>query len=147
MGYPASEELEVNTVHPKTILAVLLLLAPYAYGQASSESAQANQIQQNPAPASQTAPPAAAQGKHGRSAKGDIGSGSGDIGKGAGEGAGSLAKGTGAGAVDLATLHPVNAAGAVGKGGAVAGKDVGVGAAKGTGKIAKGTGKAIKKIF
>jgi len=48
---------------------------------------------------------------------------------------------------DLATLHPVDAAGAVGKGGASAGKNVAVGTAKGTGKIVKGTGKAIKKIF
>jgi hypothetical protein len=53
--------------------------------------------------------------KHGRSAGGDIGSGSGDIGKGAGKGAGNLAKGTGKGAADLATLHPVDAAGQLGK--------------------------------
>jgi hypothetical protein len=53
--------------------------------------------------------------KHGRSAGGDIGSGSGDIGKGAGKGAGNLAKGAGKGAGDLVTLHPVDAAGAVGK--------------------------------
>jgi hypothetical protein len=43
--------------------------------------------------------------KQGRSAGGDIGSGSGDIGKGAGKGAGNLAKGTGKGAGDLVTLH------------------------------------------
>jgi hypothetical protein len=85
--------------------------------------------------------------KQGRSAGGDIGSGSGDIGKGAGKGAGNLAKGTGKGAADLATLHPVDAAGAIGKGGASAGKNVAVGTGKGTGKIVKGTGKAIKKIF
>ena len=85
--------------------------------------------------------------KHGRSAGGDMGSGSGDIGKGAGKGAGNLAKGTGKGAGDLATLHPVDAAGAVGKGGASAGKDVAVGTAKGTGKIVKGTGKVLKKPF
>jgi hypothetical protein len=83
----------------------------------------------------------------GRSAGGDIGSGSGDIGKGAGKGAGNLAKGTGKGAADLATLHPVDAAGAVGKGGASAGKNVAVGTAKGTGKIVKGTGKLLKKPF
>lgn len=85
--------------------------------------------------------------KKGRSAGGDVGSGSGDIGKGAAKGAGNLASGTGKGAADLATLHPVNAAGAVGKGGASAGKNIGVGTAKGTGKIAKGVGKGIKHIF
>jgi hypothetical protein len=85
--------------------------------------------------------------KQGRSAGGDIGSGSGDIGKGAGKGAGNLAKGTGKGAGDLVTLHPVDAAGAVGKGGASAGKNVAVGTAKGTGKIVKGTGKVLKKPF
>ena len=85
--------------------------------------------------------------KHHRSPGGDVGSGAGDVGKGAGKGAGAAAKGAGKGAADLATLHPINAAGNVGKGAGVAGKDVGVGAAKGTGKIAKGTGRAIKKIF
>jgi hypothetical protein len=45
------------------------------------------------------------------------------------------------------TLHPVDAAGAVGKGGASAGKNVAVGTTKGTGKIVKGTGKLIKKPF
>jgi hypothetical protein len=88
-----------------------------------------------------------AEQKQGRSAGGDIGSGSGDVGKGAGKGAGNLAKGTGKGAGDLATLHPVGAAGAVGKGAASAGKDVGVGTAKGTGKIVKGTGRLLKKPF
>ena len=85
--------------------------------------------------------------QQGRGGGDDIGSGSGDIGKGAGKGAGDLAKGTGKGAGDLVTLHPVDAAGAVGKGGASAGKNVGVGTAKGTGKIVKGTGKLIKKAF
>jgi hypothetical protein len=76
-----------------------------------------------------------------------IGSGAGDIGKGAAKGAGNLAKGTGKGAVDLVTLHPINAATSLGKGAAMGGKDVGVGAVKGTGKIGKGVGKAIKKLF
>jgi hypothetical protein len=49
--------------------------------------------------------------------------------------------------VDLATLHPVNAAASVGKGAVVAGKDVGVGSAKGAGKITRGIGKAFKKLF
>ena len=85
--------------------------------------------------------------KQSRSAGGDIGSGSGDIGKGAAKGTGNLAAGAGKGAGDLVTLHPVDAAGAVGKGAASAGKNVGVGAAKGTGKILKGTGKGIKHLF
>ena len=78
---------------------------------------------------------------------GDVGSGAGDIGKGAGKGAGQAAKGVGKGAADLATLHPVGAAAAVGKGAGKAGKDVGVGTVKGTGKIAKGAGRGIKHVF
>src|SRR5262249_17293886 len=101
----------------------LLAFALGAYGQSQSGT---------------TPNPAASQAdsqKQGRSAGGDIGSGSGDIGKGAGKGAGDLAKGTGKGAGDLVTAHPIDAAGDVGKGGASAGKDAGVGAAKGTGKV------------
>jgi hypothetical protein len=113
----------------------LLAFAVSAYGQNHSTSTPHEATTQSPVQ------------KQGRSAGGDIGSGSGDIGKGAGKGAGNLAKGTGKGAADLTTLHPVDAAGAVGKGGASAGKNVAVGTAKGTGKIVKGTGKAIKKIF
>ena len=86
------------------------------------------------------------QQHHSGAAK-DIGSGAGDIGKGTAKGAGNAAKGAGKGAVDLVTLHPINAAASVGKGAGAAGKDVGVGAAKGTGKIGRGIGKAIKKIF
>ena len=85
--------------------------------------------------------------KEGRSAGGDVGSGAGDIGKGAGKGAGNLAAGTGKGAADLVTLHPVDAAASVGKGGVSAGKDVAVGTTKGTGKVVKGVGKGIKHIF
>jgi hypothetical protein len=77
----------------------------------------------------------------------DVGRGAGDIGKGTAKGAGAAAKGVGKGAGDLVTLHPLDAAGNVGKGAAVAGKDVGVGAVKGTGKIAKGTGRGIGKLF
>jgi len=77
----------------------------------------------------------------------EIGSGAGNIGTGAAKGAGNLAKGTGKGVVDLATLHPINAAGSVGKGAAAAGKDVGVGTVKGTGKMAHGIGRAVKKLF
>ena len=128
----ASNKQEVRQVRRRTGVLSLALLAfgLSAYGQSQS-----------------TTTPNEATQKHGRGAGGDIGSGSGDIGKGAGKGAGNLAKGTGKGASDLATLHPVNAAGAVGKGGASAGKDVAVGAAKGTGKIVKGTGKLLKKPF
>ncbi len=81
------------------------------------------------------------------SAKRDVGSGAADIGKGAAKGAGSAAKGTGKAAVDLVTLHPINAATDLGKGAVSTGKNVGVGTVKGTGKILKGTGKAIKHIF
>jgi hypothetical protein len=77
----------------------------------------------------------------------EIGSGAGDIGKGAAKGAGNLAKGTGKGALDLVTLHPINAATSLGKGAGAAGKDVTVGSVKGTGKIGKGIGKAVKKLF
>ena len=77
----------------------------------------------------------------------EIGSGAGDIGNGAAKGAGNIAKGTGKGALDLVTLHPIDAATSVGKGAAVGGKDVAVGTVKGTGKIGKGIGRAIKKLF
>src|SRR5258708_5054838 len=81
------------------------------------------------------------------SAKHDVGSGAGDIGKGTAKGVGSAAKGTGKAAGDLVTLHPINAATDLGKGAAKTGKNVGVGAVKGTAKIFKGTGKAIKHLF
>ncbi len=77
----------------------------------------------------------------------EIGSGAGDIGKGAAKGVGHLAKGTGKGALDLVTLHPINAATSLGKGAGEGGKDVVVGAVKGTGKIGIGIGKAFKKLF
>jgi hypothetical protein len=77
----------------------------------------------------------------------EIGSGAGNIGMGAAKGSGNLAKGAGKGAVDLVTLHPINAAGAVGKGAVTAGKDVAVGTTKGGGKIAQGIGRAFKKLF
>ena len=85
--------------------------------------------------------------KPGRGPGKEIGSGAGDIGKGAAKGAGNLAKGTGKGALDLVTLHPINAAASVGKGAGAGGKDVAVGTVKGTGKIGKGIGKAFKKLF
>jgi hypothetical protein len=84
---------------------------------------------------------------HAEGAGKDIGTGAGDIGKGAAKGAGSAAKGAGKGAADLVTLHPVKAAGSVGKGAVGTGKDVTVGTAKGTGKIVKGVGKLFKKVL
>ena len=77
----------------------------------------------------------------------EIGNGAGTIGTGVAKGTGNLAKGTAKGAVDLVTLHPLQAGASVGKGTVVAGKDVTVGTAKGTGKIAKGIGRAFKKLF
>ena len=85
--------------------------------------------------------------KQSRSAGGEVGSGTGDIGKGAGKGAGNLAVGAGKGAADLVTLNPVGAAAEVGKGGASAGKNIAVGTGKGSAKIAKGAGRAVKKIL
>jgi hypothetical protein len=87
------------------------------------------------------------QQKHSRGPGKEIGSGAGDIGKGSAKGVGNVAKGTGKGALDLVTLHPINAATSLGKGAGVGGKDVAVGTVKGTGKIGKGIGKAVKKIF
>ena len=102
--------------------------------------------QETPAPAS-SADTQKAEQRKGPGPAHDIGSGAGNIGTGAAKGAGDAAKGVGKGAVDLVTLHPINAATAVGKGAASTGKDVTVGTAKGSGKIARGIGKAFKKIF
>jgi hypothetical protein len=77
----------------------------------------------------------------------EIGNGAGNIAGGAAKGAGSLAKGTGKGAVDLVTLHPIDAGTSVAKGAVGAGKNVSVGTVKGTGKVAKGIGKAVKHLF
>ncbi len=124
--------------------AALLASGMLAYGQTPETAPQA----QPTTPATQSAPATATPPQpQGRSAGGDIGSGSGDIGKGTAKGAGNIAAGTGKGAVDLVTLHPINAAGAVGTGAAKGGKNIAVGAGKGTGKIVKGTGRAIKHIF
>ena len=103
----------------KTALLVAMSLAGMARAQLIAP----------PAVVSESAP----RPKHTRpSAKHDVGTGAGDIGKGA-------AKATGSTAVDLVTLHPINAATDVGKGAA--------GAAKGTGKVLRGTGKAFKHLF
>ena len=85
--------------------------------------------------------------KKSRSARGEMASGAGDIGKGAAKGAGSLAAGAGRGAVDLVTLHPIDAAASVGKGGVSAGTHIAVGTTKGTAKILTGVGKGIKHVF
>src|ERR1700754_2693358 len=76
---------------------------------------------QTPATPTQT-PPAQTQTpqQQPRSPGGDVGSGAGDIGKGTAKGTGAAAEGVGKGAGDLVTLHPVDAAGNVGKGAAVA---------------------------
>jgi hypothetical protein len=73
--------------------------------------------------------------------------GAGNIAAGAGKGAGHLLLGTGRGALDLATLHPVNAAVDLGKGAGTAGKDVAVGTARGGYKITKGIARGIKKLL
>jgi hypothetical protein len=120
----------------KLIVGTLALaLAVPVYGQEST-----------PQQGSQPSQPAQVQPK-GDSAGHDVGSGTGDIGKGAAKGTGHAAEGVGKGAGDLVTLHPIKGATAVGKGAGEAGKDVGVGMVKGTGKVLKGTGKAIKHVF
>ena len=133
----------MRTAFSKPFIA-LLALAFAISGQ--SAAAQAGQTQPPPQH-TDTSQPSTVQQPHQGSAGGDVGRGAGDIGKGTAKGAGAAAKGVGKGAGDLVTLHPLDAAGNVGKGGAMAGKDVGVGAAKGAGKIAKGTGRGIGKIF
>ena len=133
----------MRTALPKPSIALLVLAfamgGQYALGQNSQ-----TQPSQQPTGASQ---PSTEPQPNQVSPGGDIGRGAGDIGKGTAKGAGSAAEGVGKGVGDLVTLHPLDAAGNVGKGGAIAGKDIGVGAAKGTGKIAKGTGRGIGKIF
>ncbi len=125
--------------------ATLTLFAAAALAQSAPPPSSLGPTQSTQArPA--TAQPQYTQPK-GPGAGADYGHGAGDIGSGAGKGVGEAAKGTGKGAVDLVTLHPLNAAGNVGKGAAVGTKDVGVGAAKGTGKVLRGTGKLLKKPF
>jgi len=77
----------------------------------------------------------------------DVGSGAANVGTGAAKGAGSLAKGTANGAVDLVTLHPIDAGVSVGRGAVGAGKDVAVGTTKGTYKVTRGIAKGIRKLF
>jgi hypothetical protein len=87
------------------------------------------------------------EGKRDRGPGNEIGSGAANIGTGAAKGAGNLAKGTGKGAVDLVTLHPIDAASSLGRGAGEAGKNVTVGTVKGTAKIGHGIGRVIKKLF
>jgi len=122
----------------------LLAFAFVLCGQ--NASGQSSPTQATPQ-STDTAQPSAQQQRKQTSPGGDVGRGAGDIGKGTAKGTGAAAKGVGKGAGDLVTLHPLNAAGNIGKGAGVAGKDIGVGAAKGTGKIVKGTGRGIGKIF
>lgn len=128
---------------PKPFIALLALAFAICGQKARGQDSQT----QPPTQHTDTSQPSTEQKPHQSSPGGDVGRGAGDIGKGTAKGAGAAAKGVGKGAGDLVTLHPLDAAGNVGKGGAVAGKDVGVGAAKGTVKIAKGTGRGIGKIF
>ncbi|MFZ0304544.1 MAG: hypothetical protein WAL75_17770 [Terracidiphilus sp.] len=128
---------------PKPSIALLALVFAICALNAHGQTSQTQPAQQS-TPASQ---PSAGQQSHQSSPGGDVGRGAGDIGKGTAKGTGAAAKGVGKGAGDLVTLHPIDAAGNIGKGGAVAGKDIGVGAARGTGKIAKGTGRGIGKLF
>jgi hypothetical protein len=106
-------------------------------------TAWAQQPDQSPPPVDSRTP----EQHQGPGAAKDIGSGAGDVGVGAAKGAGAAAKGVGKGAVDLVTLHPVDAATSVGKGAVVAGKDITVGSAKGAGKITRGIGKVFRKLF
>ena len=133
----------MRTEFPKPFIALLALTFTIWGQNAPGQNSQT----QSPPQHTDTSQPPAEQQPHQGSPGGDVGKGAGDIGKGTAKGAGAAAKGVGKGAGDLVTLHPVDAAGNVAKGGAVAGKDVGVGAAKGTGKIAKGTGRGVGKIF
>ncbi len=71
----------------------------------------------------------------------------GSVAGGVAKGAGSAAAGVGKGALDLATLHPIDAGAAIGTGAVKAGKDVTVGSVKGVGKIGKGVGHAVKKVL
>jgi hypothetical protein len=132
------------TVKSKLGLVALLVFGLTAAVPARSQSAS----DQNSAAQGSTAKSKAVHSeKKSRSAGGEMASGTGDIGKGAAKGVGNLAVGAGKGAVDLVTLHPIDAAASVGKGGVLAGKNIGVGTVKGTGKIVKGVGKGIKHIF
>ncbi|MDP9171824.1 MAG: hypothetical protein M3N54_14505 [Acidobacteriota bacterium] len=82
-----------------------------------------------------------------KGAAAEVGSGVGAAAGGVAGGAASAATGVGKGAVDLVTLHPIDAGVAVGTGAAKAGKDVAVGSVKGAGRIGRGVGHALRKIL
>jgi hypothetical protein len=103
--------------------------------------------QSNPDTPETNPPNQSKEKKHELGAAREMVAGVGAIGVGAAKGTGAAAKGIGKGAVDLVTLHPIDAGASVGKGAVTAGKDVTVGAAKGTGKITKGVGRVFKKLF
>jgi len=129
---------------------IVILAGVRAHGQSTTPSSSTiqDQVSEPSSPPIQPLPEAPSAGHTKSSGAGaDVGHGAADIGKGVGKGAGALAKGTGKGALDLVTLHPVNAATDIGKGAGEAGGYVAVGVAKGTGKIVEGTGKALKKLF
>lgn len=132
----------MRTAFPNPSIALLAL----AFSICGQSAPSQNSHDQPPQPAA-TSQPSTKHHSHQRSPGGDVGSGAGDIGKGTAKGAGAAAKGVGKGTADLVTLHPLDAAGNVGKGAGIAGKDVGLGAAKGTGKMAKGAGRGIGKLF
>lgn len=127
---------------------MVAIAAMSVYGQTATPAAAENQVSpQMSTPEMSAAEPHSKHHKTSKSAGAEVGSGAGDIGKGAAKGVGDLAKGTGKGVVDLATLHPINAATDIGKGAGKAGGHVAVGTVKGTGKVVKGTAKAIKNVF
>ena len=126
----------MRTAFSKPLIALFILAFAIGAQNALGQSSQ-SQPPQQPTGTSQ---PSTGQQPRQASPGGDVGRGAGDIGKGTAKGAGAAAEGVGKGAGDLVTLHPLDAAGNVGKGGATAGKDIGVGAAK-------GTGRGIGKIF
>jgi hypothetical protein len=117
----------MRTATLRTVLGIATLLFGLTLTQPAHS--QTNSGQSTSPPAQQQHVPPATQS---RSPGGEVGSGAGDIGK---------------GAADLVTLHPIDAAGNVGKGAAIGGKDVAVGTTKGTGKVFKGIGRGIKHIF
>jgi hypothetical protein len=133
----------MRTASPKPFMPLLALVFAICAQITLGQSSQT----QSPPQHTDSSQPSTVQQPHQGSPGGDVGRGAGDIGKGTAKGTGAAGKGVGKSAGDLVTLHPLDAAGNVGKGAAVAGKDVGVGAAKGTGKIATGTGRGIGKIF
>ncbi len=130
---------------PTVIFALASFTPAVAQSSANSqpEAAPAAQAPGSPTPAYYPPP----RRKPAVGATREIGRGAGSIGTGALKGTGELAKGTANGALDLVTLHPIDASASLGRGALGAGKDVSVGTLKGTAQIGKGVGKAIRKIF